>query len=129
MITRYCPDCASEVEDAGGYCLLGHRLALDPPTASLEDLRAEVDRSFEEARAKVTAVLTGVAPPPPPPPAVDVDEGPQRPNPWKSLEEEVDVSDDPIAAFAPAPRMDWGPERSGKLKRRSERRPLRPTEA
>ena len=58
MTIRYCPRCKTDVEDTGGYCLLGHRLALEPPVASITDLRAEVDRAFEEARLEVASVMT-----------------------------------------------------------------------
>ncbi|MDQ4142857.1 MAG: hypothetical protein M3198_03780 [Actinomycetota bacterium] len=78
MTTRFCTRCDNEVEDAGGYCLLGHRLALEPLSASLSDLRKEIDDAFESARIEVAAVVSGTeitqpmriqaaAPPPPPP--------------------------------------------------------------
>ena len=57
MTIRYCPRCKTDVEDTGGYCLLGHRLALEPPVASITDLRAEVDRAFEDARLQVASVM------------------------------------------------------------------------
>ena len=84
MTTRFCPRCDNEVEDTGGYCLLGHRLALEPLNASLTDLREEIDQAFEDARLEVEAVVSGTeitqpmrvqtAPPPPPAPLA-----PQRP--------------------------------------------------
>ena len=58
MTVRYCPRCKTDVEDTGGFCLLGHRLALEPPVASIQDLRDEVDRAFEEARLEVASVMT-----------------------------------------------------------------------
>ncbi len=170
ITTRFCQRCATEVEDTGGYCLLGHRLSLDAPVASLEELRAEVDRSFEEARLEVEALVSstlGAAaptvseeevtaplsaplfgrgpvslaapdtaeraprtasapappsaparslPPPPPPPRA-----PQRAQVWKELEEDVDLEGDPIVAFAPPPRIDWGPEKSTRLRRKPSR--------
>ena len=88
MTVRYCPRCKTDVEDTGGYCLLGHRLALDPPVASIRDLREEIDRAFEEARLEVASVMTtddvptapmsAVArpPAPPPPPAQAADATP-----------------------------------------------------
>jgi hypothetical protein len=128
---RYCPTCHAEVEDTGGFCLLGHSLRLASPetTNSLAALRAEVDQAFEDARVKVghalaevpvqavaspsapsqtvaTALLTSSAPPPPPPPVK-----------LRIVEDHIDEGPDPIADFAPAPRMDWGPERQGFLKR------------
>ena len=58
MTIRFCSRCATDVEDAGGFCLLGHRLALDPPAGTMEDLRNEIDRAFEEARLEVAAIMT-----------------------------------------------------------------------
>ena len=108
MSERFCPQCHAEVEDAGGYCLLGHPLSVAAPTASLAELRAEVDRAFEQAMVQVTHALGDAMPPPPPPP---------RPTVLTIETEEVGLGPDPIADFAPAPRMDWGPERQGLLKR------------
>ena len=53
--TRFCPGCRAEVEDTGGFCLLGHRLALDPPVASLKALREEVDKSFSGSELRAVA--------------------------------------------------------------------------
>lgn len=136
MTRRFCIRCGTEVEDADGYCLLGHPLRLHAPTDSLKALRAEVDIAFEHARAQVAEAITpasiaatpvgdsvsavpaGQAPPPPPPPRpATTDKGV-----WAGLEQDTAAPpDDPIAAFAPAPRMDWGPDRTGLglLKRRS----------
>jgi hypothetical protein len=224
MTTRFCPGCEAEVEDTGGFCLLGHRLALEAPVASLKALREEVDKSFEgsdlaktlefderdrSAEPAMAGALAApqapthtapavparrVAPPPPPPPPV-APTAPTRsprspttapvapaapspshvrpaapaapspfpvhpaapaapspssvrpaaeaaapapttpppaevrrmapppppppvlpPNPASPAMSGDRFSDDPIASFAPAPRMDWGPER-GRLKR------------
>lgn len=52
MAISYCSQCGSEVEDTGGFCLLGHSLHM-ADTGSLADLRAEVDKAFEQARAQV----------------------------------------------------------------------------
>ena len=114
MSDRFCPQCNSEVEDAGGYCLLGHPLRSSAPVASLSELRAEVDRAFEEARVQVAHAL-GDAPPPPPPASVML----STPSPLYDLAtpEPASIGADPIADFAPAPRMDWGPERQGLRKR------------
>lgn len=155
MSDRYCPKCATEVEDAGGYCLLGHRLSLVAPTASLRELRDEVDAAFEDARVTVTTALgppaeppLGQAPmaPPPPPPqdrrphepaplgpathetvpheptphasAPHAAASPAGPSVWHELSQQRTASGpDPIVAFAPAPRMDWGPDRKSPLKR------------
>jgi hypothetical protein len=221
VTTRFCPGCRAEVEDTGGFCLLGHRLAHDPPVASLKALREETDASFEGSESDdlnrleefwaeaagptapvappqsqapvngsavvspapvpvngsavgspapgdgVTAPIEGpaavaaapavapvipatvpsspggrvgptptspaptapqgspgrVPPPPPPPPAADrsfADAIPPAPAvlPPNPASPGVDGRPalDPIAAFAPAPRMDWGPEK-GRLSR------------
>ena len=149
MTTRFCPGCTEEVEDTGGFCLLGHRLALEAPTASLQELREEIDRSFEGSGMEVSvaegkslsveaegslgtlepaAVMAPPRPPvvsepgregtarptrlrrvPPPPPP------PRKPSPraavYRELESDVEIEADPIAAFAPPPRMDWGPDK------------------
>lgn len=108
MGNRFCPHCQSEVEDAGGFCLLGHPLRAVAPVASLSELRAEVDRAFEDARVQVAHAL-GQAPPPPPARATTV---------LKAFtEQNGQTGTDPITDFAPAPRMDWGPEKHGLLKR------------
>ncbi len=145
MTLRFCPTCRSEVEDVGGFCLLGHRLALAAPTAPLAELRADVDRAFEEAQARVSEVLATVpaggsaAPVPPPrppavasiatktvaaPPSAEATPPPvpppSAPAAYSALSSDAVVQGDPIAAFAPAPRMDWGPERSF-LRRRPRR--------
>jgi hypothetical protein len=134
MADRYCPSCGTDVEDAGGFCLLGHPLRLEPMTdaETLTDLRAEVDKAFEDAKAQVEEALgdieVDVPPPPPAPsrvaPATDARELDQPGTPvrsyddlWRAFEAEAARGEDPITAFAPPPRMDWGPERS-KLRRR-----------
>jgi hypothetical protein len=129
MTMRYCPRCASEVEDVGGFCLLGHPLRLEPLIPSVSHIRAEVDRAFDEVdtavdrrtpaaepalggslsaallpEASLRRDLEQAGPTPPPPPA------PHRAL-WESLEEGLADLSDPIATFAPSPRMDWGPER------------------
>jgi hypothetical protein len=136
MTVRYCPRCDTDVEDVGGFCLVGHRLSQAPITASispLSDLRAEVDKAFEEARLQVAAALaplaglggTGQTPtrssaPPPPPPALEAEEEIAVPTRsydglFETMESKEPTGVDPINAFAPAPRMDWGPEHSSKL--------------
>ena len=114
MSERFCPRCNAEVEDTGGYCLLGHSLRVSAPADSLAALRAEVDLAFEEARVQVAHALGDAAPPPPPPPVTAT--VPLYPR----IEEAQAPSHgtDPITDFAPAPRMDWGPDRrQGLLKR------------
>ena len=136
MTERYCPKCGTDVEDVGGFCLLGHSLKLAAVTDSMNDLRAEVDRVFEEVReqvhaklATVTGEMPAVAPPPPPPlvpleaPAhvEAVEEATQTDlDPlWANFDEDLTPNGpDPIAAFAPSPRMDWGPDRGKRPKRR-----------
>jgi hypothetical protein len=134
---RYCQNCAADVYDVGGMCARGHRL----PPSSIGELRAEIDRTFEHAMAEVAALLAEptrppapprMAPPPPPPPSVITSPpapaqsppGQVPPPPahktsvWSQLETETRVDadgSDPIAAFAPSPRMDWGPERASLL--------------
>ena len=123
MSNRFCPTCKSDVDDAGGYCLLGHRLTLEPVTQDIAYLRAEVDQAFEQARFELAAAVTTTAPsaparagmpPPPPPPAPELSADAVRQRArtiWTALQDEIPAKDDPIEAFAPAPRMDWGPER------------------
>lgn len=111
MSERFCPRCNAEVEDTGGYCLLGHSLRVSAPADSLAALRAEVDLAFEEARVQVAHALGEAGPPPPPPLATPVTVYPR-------MEETPSQGTDPITDFAPAPRMDWGPDRrQGLLKR------------
>ncbi|MQA99472.1 MAG: hypothetical protein GEU78_04155 [Actinobacteria bacterium] len=61
-VTRFCPTCGTDVEDVGGFCMLGHSLKVSAPSAALSTLRAEVDAAFEEAKLKVAAVLGTSAP-------------------------------------------------------------------
>ena len=123
MTTRYCPRCRAEVEDTGGFCLLGHPLRLAAPVDSLSHLRAEVNAAFAEAEAKVALAVGGahvgslsatqheVAPPPPPPRN-------SRPDPFAGLTH-TPSGPDPMADFAPPPRMDWGPKPSFWRRRRN----------
>lgn len=119
---RFCPQCRSEVEDAGGFCLLGHSLRAVAPTDSLAALRAEVDKAFEDARVSVSSTLADLPVPPPPPPATGTAVATHAPppplRPRFAIEEPPAGTTDPITDFAPAPRMDWGPERQGFLKGR-----------
>lgn len=122
MTNRYCTRCATEVEDAGGFCLLGHPLSEAAPTGSLSDLRAEVDQAFEDARLQVGAMLQGAPPPPPAPEvsvAVQLPVSQTTPAAYATIDRDQPRGPgDPINDFAPAPRMDWGPDRrQGLLKR------------
>ena len=125
MSERYCPKCQTDVEDVGGFCLLGHSLRLRPITASLDELRQEVDKAFEEVRIQVAAVtgeipaLNDAAPPPPPPPLPDDLEEQTKTRMtelWADFEDDTRAATDPITAFAPDTRMNWGPE-AGKKRR------------
>ena len=115
--TRHCPTCATEVEDADGFCLLGHSLRVAPITDSMDELRAEVDLAFAAARAELASIngpssaapgphgaaQRPPAPPaptgrpgsgpsgppsPPPPPAADFDES-TLPSVWQAFEHEL----------------------------------------
>jgi hypothetical protein len=141
MTNRYCAVCRSTVADVAGLCPLGHALEpLEDPmrkVSSIRELRREVDLAFERARHEVAAVMgtphqsraraVPAAPPPPPPPirrpappAPPILPAPPRETVWTALEHPMADSNamrdgDPISAFAPAPRMDWGPKRSALL--------------
>jgi hypothetical protein len=136
MSLRFCSRCRADVEDVGGYCLLGHPLPQDN-VDPISDLRAEVDKAFE--KIKVEVPVTGMASAfrasgGSLSPAVEpyeelrasdedlVEEMAQtRTDYWSQLRDEVDVSvsrDDPILSFSPSPRMEWGPEK-GRRRRRS----------
>jgi hypothetical protein len=126
MSTRFCTRCNVEVDDTGGFCILGHSLALQPMTKDLAHLRIELDEAFEQARREATGAPLPADGPrlsPPAPPARPSASAPATPpnelvdgireragTIWAALDE-IPPEDDPIAAFAPPPRMDWGPER------------------
>ena len=130
MTERYCPTCAAEVQDAGGFCMLGHRLG---PEDSLDALRHDVDRAFEGVTAAASrgpgtsrptppprlrggdgpvAPPSGSPAPPPPPPPPPTKDVHTVHTVWDDLGTQPLVPNDPIAAFSPPPRMDWGPSRS-----------------
>jgi hypothetical protein len=97
MAQRFCHHCGSDVEDTGGFCLLGHRLAVAAPNEVRE------------------------APPPPPPPAAEAETAVPAVSSvaptWAALGTTPGappVPDDPINQFAPPARMDWGPGSSVK---------------
>jgi hypothetical protein len=140
MTTRYCIKCAAEVPDHGGYCLLGHSLKVQSEAVaeleftSMDDLETELERTFQEATAQVAAALAQ---------AIEPQGATERAVPEQAGESETPVTTgvvaaierafdepvelpahDPIAAFSPPPRMDWGPERNPLKKRFSRRRPI-----
>ena len=133
-MTRFCPSCGTDVAVNQGHCLLGHAVTVAAPQGSLTDLRAEVDKAFDEARVQVAELL--VDDPAPVPGFVARDMGPvsvgarpalpaaspQAPQTRSAPPAPPSLPDptDPIAQFAPPPRMDWGPKRS-RLRRRSDR--------
>ena len=107
MTFCWCPVCESEVVDAEGFCVLGHRLLGDDP-------------SYRGSSTRPTPTVTAAAGPPPPPPRPRSQEvapptqvvtamAPAR-QVFRALEGSVELErGDPITAFAPAPIMDWGP--------------------
>ncbi len=126
MAHRFCHRCGSDVEDTGGFCLLGHRLAPvfdapppPPPPPAMDDLTAQVESVFDAALATIQSA-----------PSADDPEAPQSryvssvDRTWAELESAGPPSpDDPINTFAPPPRMDWGPARATgrfRLRRRVE---------
>jgi hypothetical protein len=125
MTHRYCPTCASEVEEVDGFCFLGHPLKLHADPATLTELREEVERAFADTEPAPERALVGVgvrpAPAPRAQPSAGAAPGAQPPAAAPPARESSPPAspasprprpaiDDPIAAFAPPPRMDWGPE-------------------
>lgn len=110
-----------------GSCLLGHAAHATSPESPLADIKAAVDQAFDEAEIQLGAVRVpepvsagapgplpraasptpSVTMPPPPPPPSRVD----RYREALSHISEPNAASDPITAFAPPPRLDWGPER------------------
>jgi hypothetical protein len=99
---------------------------------SLDDLRAEVSKAFEDVKVQVEEALGEIEATAPPPPPPSVREAASRKDAelddpatpvrtydalWRAFEEEAARGEDPITAFAPPPRMDWGPERSRRRRR------------
>jgi hypothetical protein len=125
MTHRYCPTCASEVEEVDGFCFLGHPLKLHADPASLTELREEVERAFERTEPPPERALVGVAARAAaasrtqpsaaaasgaPRPAAATPARGSSPSASSASPRPRPALDDPIAAFAPPPRMDWGPE-------------------
>lgn len=136
-MTRFCSGCNADVEVSQGICLLGHPVEHAAPTGSLVELRAEVDKAFSDASATVSSALTAsdvarsagleiedravsaVPAPPPPPPPSGTAGGRVHAGLYSGIETATAASD-PIEAFAPAPRMDWGPTKGLLRRRRAE---------
>lgn len=116
----FCNRCGAEVDDVGGFCLLGHRLsALAPPPPPPPP----------PATSDVARIEGSVTPAAPAPEAAEA--APSRyassiERTWAELESApAPAPDDPINTFAPPPRMDWGPQRSAfRLKLRRQRAEL-----
>ena len=117
-VNRFCHSCGTEVEDAGGFCLLGHPLSSSGPTDPLATLRAEVDEVFRRAEHEVAQALASIGAP------VEPSAGPYAPSEsdpedfsarevtpvvYQDLDAPAPLKADPIAAFSPPPRLDWGP--------------------
>ena len=101
MTTIFCTRCSAEVQDVGGFCLLGHPLKASPIGDALDELRAEVDKRFEDVRSELDSIDAHVdlasfddppvsAPPPPPPPSL-----PSPPAPPVALEDDEEDRLDP----------------------------------
>jgi hypothetical protein len=97
MTFSYCHICKAEVVDFGGTCKQGHAFA---PSPSKPTPPPPPPRQVQ-------------TPPPPPPPPVRAEPS----TVWKVLEQGGFQSNDPIAAFAPPPRMSWGPENEAPIVR------------
>lgn len=136
MGQRFCSRCGAEVEDVGGFCLLGHSLKLSPMTQQrAEGPRLHTSDTYEPLRpdprpepARPPASperVTLAAPPPPPPPPLPDDLAEQTKGRiddlWAGLEDSAASPSDPITAFAPNTRMYWGPEVTKLRKRRFKR--------
>jgi hypothetical protein len=139
MSVRFCERCRADVEDVGGFCLLGHRLTAPAEADPIADLRSEVDRAFEKVQVDIQAALDPLkslaleneTPIPagrvePEPDGEQMLEDMQVTSKalWKPLEGETPLAgNDPIVAFAPSPRMDWGPEKDKGRRSTGHRRP------
>ena len=130
MRLRFCTRCRADVEDVGGFCLLGHRF----PEATgdpITDLRVEVDLAFAKVQREVAAVLEPEDAPSP----TEVPVWQQLREDDHQVAEEIRVTSrkiydelsdddpisrtDPIIAFSPSPRAEWGPEKGhGRRSRR-----------
>ena len=126
MELRFCPRCRADVEDAGGYCLLGHPFPEDRVDA-IADLRAEVNDAFSKLEKVVEtdhAVLQAVENDLYSELKDDDEVTAAMKATSMSLYEELSSDDeepisrnDPIVAFSPSPRAEWGPERGRRSRR------------
>ncbi len=134
MGQRFCSRCGAEVEDVGGFCLLGHSLQLPAVTQqSAEAPRLHTSDTYEPLRPDprpeparpsgspdLAAPPAAPPPPPPPPPAADDFRAQTKSrinDLWADFDDSAPSPADPITAFAPNSRMYWGPE----LKKRHRR--------
>ena len=107
MALRFCPTCAGDVDSTDGFCRLGHSVRLLAPVQSLAEFRAEEDGS----RAAPSS-STSEGPPPPPHSDAPVEGEGRFGRLWRAQGGGTALDNsDPITAFAPYPRMDWGPDR------------------
>ncbi len=104
MTLRYCPRCAAEVATADGFCRLGHSVKLLAPVASLGVFSDELGNPSKDTQAG------GGGPPPPPPERLGIAPLGRFGALWEAGDLDRPGTD-PIASFAPYPRMDWGPRR------------------
>ncbi|MBA2274902.1 MAG: hypothetical protein H0W21_13545 [Actinobacteria bacterium] len=102
MSLRYCPRCSAEVATTDGFCRLGHSVKLLAPVASTGTFRDELGHIDEATE------VAGAGPPPPPPGRLGVAPLGRFGALWETGDREPPGAD-PIALFAPYPRMDWGP--------------------
>ena len=129
MARTFCPRCRAEVDDVEGFCLLGHRLPDLPADDPIAELRDAVEAAFNQVEVdlkQLSAVPQNPAAAAPEAPSVfaalepsaDVEDDlaermvEAKRSVWADLTRDQDLAlNDPIAGFAPSPRMDWGPER------------------
>ena len=136
MTLKYCPRCRADVEDAGGFCLLGHRFP-EKNEDPIADLRAEVDRAFKKVQLDISHVFEDKLEELIPEPTGSIYEQLKADEPvaasgrpltdqeaaedivasrrdlWRALSDDAPVErDDPILSFSPSPRMEWGPGKS-----------------
>ena len=138
MSVRYCTRCAADVQDAGGFCLLGHPLVdREPENAPVAHAWGGLDigRLPEDASDAPQEPLANPYEALAAENASDADDEldslPARQRAvWAALNHSDEVAaGDPISHFAPAGRMDWGPEKERKRGLRQLARRPRPTTA